>query len=73
MRFIGSPLRLEVFVAPGGNFPTLPSIAAWELEFGTHAVTTNPASFWAMLRAFGGTDRVPGFGRLLAELPADAA
>ena len=36
-------------------------------------MTTNQASFWAMLRAFGGTDRVPGVGRLLAEMPTDAA
>jgi arylmalonate decarboxylase len=65
--------EIEAFVVPGGNFPTLPSIAAWERESGKPVVTTNQASFWAMLRAFGGTDRVPGFGRLLAELPADAA
>jgi len=36
-------------------------------------VTTNQASIWAMLRAFDSTDRLPGFGRLLAEVPADAA
>jgi arylmalonate decarboxylase len=64
---------IEVFVVPGGNFPTMPSIAAWEREFEKPVVTTNQASFWAMLRAFGSADRVPGFGRLLAELPADAA
>jgi maleate cis-trans isomerase len=33
-------------------------------------VTTNQASFWAMLRAFDSGDRVPGFGRLLEEVPA---
>jgi maleate cis-trans isomerase len=65
--------EIEVFVVPGGNFPTMPSIAAWEKEFEKPVVTTNQASFWAMLRAFGGADRVPGFGRLLAEAPADAA
>jgi arylmalonate decarboxylase len=64
--------EIEAFVVPGGNFPTLPSIAAWERELGTPVVTTNQASFWAMLRAFGGADRLPAFGRLLAELPADA-
>ena len=63
---------IEAFVVPGGNFPTLASIAAWEREFGKPVVTTNQASFWAMLRAFESTDRLPGFGRLLAELPADA-
>jgi len=51
----------------------MPSIEAWEREFGKPVVTTNQASFWAVLRAFGGADRVPGFGRLLAELPGDVA
>jgi maleate cis-trans isomerase len=32
-------------------------------------VTTNQASFWAMLRAFDTGDGIPGFGRLLAEVP----
>ena len=62
--------EIEVFVVPGGNFPTMPSIAAWEREFGKPVVTTNQASLWAMLRAFDSADRLPGFGRLLAELPA---
>ena len=65
--------EIEAFVVPGGNFPTMPSIGAWEREFKKPVVTTNQASFWAALRAFKSTDRVPGFGRLLAELPADAA
>ena len=62
--------EIEVFVVPGGNFPTMPSIAAWEREFGKPVVTTNQASFWAMLRAFDSADPLPAFGRLLAELPA---
>ncbi|MBM3219076.1 MAG: hypothetical protein FJZ38_10410 [Candidatus Rokubacteria bacterium] len=62
--------EIEAFVVPGGNFPTMPAIAAWEREFTKPVVTTNQASFWAMLRAFDSADRVPGFGRLLAELPA---
>jgi len=33
-------------------------------------VTTNQASFWAMLRKFDASAGVPGFGRLLAEIPA---
>jgi hypothetical protein len=28
---------------------------------------------WAMLRAFDSADRLPAFGRLLAELPAEAS
>jgi maleate cis-trans isomerase len=62
--------EIEVFVVPGGNFPTMTSIAGWEREFSKPVVTTNQASFWAMLRALGGGDRVPGFGRLLEEVPA---
>jgi arylmalonate decarboxylase len=65
--------EIEVFVVPGGNFPTMSSVAAWEREFGKPVVTTNQASFWAMLRAFEAADRLPGFGRLLAELPAAAS
>jgi arylmalonate decarboxylase len=65
--------EIEVLVVPGGNFPTLPSVASWEREFGKPVVTTNQASFWAVLRALGGADKVPAFGRLLAELPADAS
>src|SRR5438067_13595260 len=65
--------EIEAFVVPGGNFPTMSSIAAWEREFKKPVVTTNQASFWAVLRAFDSADRLPGFGRLLAEVPADAA
>src|SRR4030095_14236146 len=64
--------EIEAFVVPGGNFPTLPSVAGWEGEFGKPVVTTNQASFWAMLRAFSSADRLPALGGLLAELPADA-
>jgi len=62
--------EIEVFVVPGGNFPTMNSIAGWELEFKKPVVTTNQASFWAMLRAFDTGEHIPGYGRLLAEVPA---
>ena len=65
--------EIELFVVPGGNFPTLPSIAAWERELEKPVVTTNQASVWAMLRAFNSSERLPAFGRLLAEMPADAS
>jgi arylmalonate decarboxylase len=65
--------EIEVFVVPGGNFPTMPSIAAWEREFKKPVVTTNQASFWAVLRAIDSSDRLPAYGRLLADLPADAS
>jgi arylmalonate decarboxylase len=60
---------IEAFVVPGGNFPTMTSIAAWEQEFNKPVVTTNQASFWAMLRHFNTGDRLPTFGRLLEEAP----
>jgi maleate cis-trans isomerase len=62
--------EIEAFVVPGGNFPTLTAIAAWERELAKPVVTTNGASFWAMLRAFETRDRLPVLGRLLAEMPA---
>ena len=62
--------EIEAFVVPGGNFPTITCIAAWEQEFDKPVVTTNQASVWAMLRAFNTGDRLPTFGRLLAEVPA---
>src|SRR5438045_5465421 len=61
--------QIEAFVVPGGNFPTMASIAGREAEFDKPVVTTNQASFWAMLRAFNPGDRLPTFGRLLAEVP----
>jgi maleate cis-trans isomerase len=62
--------RIDAFVVPGGNFPTLASIGEWEREFDKPVVTTNQASFWAMLRMLATGDRIPGYGRLLAEVPA---
>jgi maleate isomerase len=62
--------EIEAFVVPGGNFPTMPSIAAWEREFRKPVVATNQASFWAMLRMLATGDRIAGYGRLLAEVPA---
>src|SRR5262245_50165613 len=50
--------EIEAFLVPGGNFPTMPHVATWERELGKPVVTTNQASFWAALRAFGGADRL---------------
>jgi maleate cis-trans isomerase len=61
--------EIEAFVVPGGNFPTMPSIAAWEAEFKKPVVTTNQASVWAMLRHFAAAEGLSGLGRLLAEVP----
>jgi maleate isomerase len=58
--------EIEAFVVPGGNFPTMAHISAWEREFGKPVVTTNQAALWGVLNRLGGTDRLPGLGRLLA-------
>lgn len=60
--------EIEAFVVPGGNFPTMASIPAWEREFKKPVVTTNQAALWAMLRRIGSADRIPGLGKLL-EMP----
>ncbi|HEU0155996.1 MAG TPA: hypothetical protein VFQ82_07990 [Stellaceae bacterium] len=62
--------EIEAFVVPGGNFPTMQSIATWEREFNRPIVTTNQASFWAMLRLLGPGEKITGYGRLLEEAPA---
>lgn len=60
---------IDAFIVPGGNFPTMASIAAWEREFGKPVVTTNQASIWAMFRALGPGERLTGLGRLLEVMP----
>jgi maleate isomerase len=57
--------EIEAFIVPGGNFPTMASIPAWEREFKKPVVTTNQAAVWAMLRRIGARDRIPSLGRLL--------
>jgi maleate isomerase len=65
-RRIDTP-EVEVLVVPGGNFPTMPSIAAWEQEFGKPVIATNQAALWAMMRIMKMDDKVPGGGRLLGD------
>jgi maleate isomerase len=62
--------EIEAFAVPGGNFPTLASIEGWEREFGKPVVTTNQAALWAVVRQLAPGDRIPGLGRLLADMPA---
>ena len=61
--------EIEVFVVPGGNFPTMTSIAGWEREFSKPVVTTNQASFWAMLRAFDAGEGVPALAACSRKCP----
>jgi maleate isomerase len=62
--------EIEVFVVPGGNFPTMSFVPEWEREFSKPVVTTNQAALWAMLGIMRVTDRLPGLGRLLEEMPS---
>jgi maleate cis-trans isomerase len=61
--------EIDAFAVPGANFPAMASIAAWEREFNKPVVTSTQASVWAMARQLGG-ERIPGFGRLLDQMPA---
>ena len=61
--------EIEVFVVPGGNFPTMAFVPDWERALGRPVVTTNQAALWAMLRIMGVADPLPGLGRLLERMP----
>ena len=64
---------LETF-APGSDalllactdFPTLPLIEELEAELGVPVISSNTATLWAMLRACGVADNLPGGGKLFA-------
>ncbi len=62
--------EIEVLMVPGGNFPTMKFVAAWEEQFHKPVVTTNQAAVWAMLTVMKVEDPVPGLGRLLTDMPA---
>jgi maleate cis-trans isomerase len=62
--------EIEAFLVPGGNFPTMASIAGWEREFRKPVVTTNQAALWAVMRRLGGEVGLSGLGRLLQQMPA---
>ncbi|MBN9087249.1 MAG: hypothetical protein J0J01_10115 [Reyranella sp.] len=61
---------IDALVVPGGNFPTMDRIAAWERQFGKPVITTNQAALWAVLQAMKVDTPLPGKGRLLEQLPA---
>jgi maleate isomerase len=62
--------EIDCLVVPGGNFPTMSFVPAWEQEFGKPVITTNGAALWSMMHIMGARDPLPKLGRLLAELPA---
>jgi maleate cis-trans isomerase len=62
--------EIEVFIVPGGNFPTLPFITDWERAVDKPVVTTNQATLWAVIQMMRADEKLPSFGRLLEEMPA---
>jgi maleate cis-trans isomerase len=60
---------VEALMVPGGNFPTMDSIAAWEQRYGKPVITTNQAALWAILKHMKISTPLDGRGRLLAQLP----
>jgi arylmalonate decarboxylase len=61
--------EIEVFIVPGGNFPTMSFVPAWEQEFRKPVITTNRAALWAMMGIMGVSEPLPELGRLLEEMP----
>jgi maleate isomerase len=61
--------EIEVLIVPGGNFPTMPWIAAWERALGKPVITTNQATLWGALGVMNLNNPMPGLGRLLQQMP----
>src|SRR5262245_37863797 len=61
---------IDALMVPGGNFPTMDWIAAWEREFGKLVFTTNRAALWAVLQTMKIATPLASQGRLLEQLPA---
>lgn len=62
---------VDALVVPGGNFPTMDWIAAWERTFGKPVITTNQAALWLVMKTMKVDTPLAGKGRLLEQLPAD--
>jgi maleate isomerase len=68
LRRVDTP-EIEVLIVPGGNFPTMPWIAAWERALGKPVITTNQATLWGALGVMKLNNPIPGLGRLLEHMP----
>jgi len=58
---------VEAVVQVGTNLSNIRFAAAAEMWLGKPVIAINTATYWHALRANGFQDRVPGFGRLMAE------
>jgi maleate isomerase len=65
-RAVDSP-RAEALVQVGTGLPVLHLVDGLERELGKPVVACNAALYWQALRATNIDDRLPGFGRLLAD------
>ena len=61
--------EIEILLVPGGNFPTMPWIAAWERALGKPVITTNQATVWGAVGVMKLDNPMPGLGRLLEQMP----
>ena len=59
----------DVLFLACGNWWTIPVIEALEAKVGKPVLTTNNMALWQVLKMLGGHVTVPGFGRLLREMP----
>ena len=57
----------DSILLPSPNWPTIDAIEPLEQEFGVRVMTASQAAIWDALRLAGITDRITGYGRLLAE------
>ncbi|MDR3531610.1 MAG: hypothetical protein P4L90_13785 [Rhodopila sp.] len=62
--------EIDIFIVPGGNFPTMTFISDWERAAGKPVITTNQAALWAVLQIMRVDEKLSGLGRLLEEMPA---
>ncbi len=58
---------MDAIVQVGTNLSMVRLAAAAEMWLGKPVIAINTATYWHALRANGITDRMEGFGRLLAE------
>ena len=60
----------DVLFLACGNWWTMPIIEELEARVKKPVLTTNNVAIWQVLQMLGGHATVPGFGRLLREMPA---
>lgn len=67
-RVLETAPAVDALYMPCPQWPVADEVARIEADFGTTLVASDPADFWAAFRGIGLTDRIDGYGRLLASL-----